>query len=249
MELTYDETLQLGNSKEHLKTVLVNIRIANEELEEVLIQIEDAKLKLKELEDQTISIQENNLIEFKKSISIKKFRITLTEKINSLVPVYEKLITGIQESEEYIKTIDSKLSELNSKYVSTIRDKEKEVKTLEEKIAGLEEEVRNCEEKIRERVILGQRIEIETINLKHEKEKEEKMLREAIADATSKLEAANKELEAEKAKIVNPLRLISEENDKLDKRYRNLEILESRLRKQFRALNPDKVLPLELKEN
>lgn len=246
MELTYEEELQLDNSKEHLQTVLVNIRMANEELEEVLGEVEDARIELATQEAIRDKIKEGNLVEIKKRIATEQYSLTISKKIKLLLLIEGNLKSSITEAEDKISLLNNRISELNSIYEKSIRDKARKVAEYTNEIKVNRRKITEHEEKNHQQLRVKQSIENEIAELYSVLEEAKKGLMKFLFKAQKIMEETQKLIEEEKSKIQNPLDLIRRETEKLEILKSDLATIKARLTQQFKDQNPEKNLPIEL---
>ena len=122
----------------------------------------------------------------------------------------------------------------------SINTKKKESKELDIKIneqnTTYQEKLRSCSELTDEESRLYTAIE-----------DARKVLERTIAENEAAIEDSNRRVILEKEKIEGPLKLIEEENVKLDRRRKAIDILTIRLAKRYKALLPGEAVPFELK--
>lgn len=253
MELTYEERLQLDNSKEHLKVVLSNVRIASEKLTLILndIKIFSEKLENLKLENIRVSSETNDIkkdILSKKAIQDRR-EISLLERENNIKRLDAELELSVSKTKKELEDINRQILLSQSNYENIIRGKKNEVKTLEDKIETLKNETKQCEAKITERFELSDNLEKEVEKLNEEIKEKQKILTKFINESDLAVKEITKTIDGEREKIKNPLMLIKTEQEKLDTKKKDLDIIRLRLSNQFKAQNPDKLLPIELKED
>ena len=251
-ELTFQENLLINNSREHLKIIQGNLRLANEELTKVYDELAKAKNYLAnvQLESERIiseSVKTISDINKTKSVQDKRGKILLEREIKQLEvdkAFQQKTLESIQELED----INREVVQIKSKHEIFIKSKEEEIGNLEDKIITLKKEIINNEKENKDKLRVKKEIENEIIRLSSEREEVKKALDGFKKDSSAKMSETTRLIHEEKAKIKNPLELIKREQEKLDILKRDLDIIRLRLSNQFRKQNPDKILPIELQD-
>lgn len=252
MELTYEEYLRLGNGKEHLQVVLGNLRIANTELSNILSSIKEAKKLLNdtqferdgvlndigfakhahkertaELDNRELSVSaRENKIDTKEKLALSELS-DLNRKITDSEVFYSKLkINRQKENDELVLSINAYEEELESirqqinDYTNIASQKSQDIKKLENERIGLIAELENSTKA--------------HSDFKRESEKEK-------GEILS-------EIERERERVSIPMQLLLEKESIVEAKIKNLAVLQSRIRRQFHILNPDRLLPIELQE-
>lgn len=250
MELTYEEYLKLGNGKEHLKVVLGNLRIANSQLTEILSQITEHKSSLSKLQSDKDGIMRemsyaqhehmskiSELNNREASLDEREKKFTTKERAaNAELSFITKKIDSAKLEYNILK---SKLNKDNNDLVAIINAREQELETIKEEINEYTNVASQKSQDIKklENERIGLTTEIESArrdhsDFKRDSEKEQQEILSRIA------------AEVERLKVPN--QLLDEREESIEKKTKNLSVIEYRLIRQFKQLNPDKLLPIEL---
>lgn len=235
--------IKIADSKEHLRVISDEVHIQNEILNSKLS-------KIKELDEQ-IEARQKELEE----IAIKNISITadtdskltiLADKQNKYLEQERYIVKLVEDSGVELKKISDETIKTKKDYDYNLSCYIEEVKKLGEELVSKTKEIDNLNTKIEE---LSSILDIKSKELtqlendtKKKEEEKDRLLKEH--DRFVKESAAQKsnillEIENEKSKISNPMKLLSESNHYLDKKKRNLDILIARFRKEFKKLHPD----------
>lgn len=250
MELSYEEQLQLDNSKEHLRVVLSNLRIASDELSTVFVNLEKAKTDLAQAQQDTERINRENS-EALLGISLKQSaqnngENSLNQKESEILELVKKSELKISDANTELEGINKQIALSKSKYDKFTIDKDREVKTHKEEVTRIKGEIGKDREDIRQRLIVKHNIENEIIRLSSEKEKAEKELNSFRDNSILEMRKISEEIEQEKDKIKNPLEAVRRETEKLEILRNDLEIIKTRLRDVYKDKNPEGTFPIEL---
>lgn len=250
MELSFEEQLKLTNSKEHLKVVQSNIRIANEQLSDILNKVSKAKEELisskEELEIISLSSKDilNKIEEKQNELNNKELSLFKRE---SLIDDKEKV------SQENIKVLDNTIKELKSSIVILKNNYNKQKELLDNDIVVLNNKIKELKlvlneltEDYKSKSSLKRNIEDEINILITTKERLEKELDSFKKQSSIEMDKISLLINEEKGKITAPLDLLRREQNKLEKEKINLAIIKNRLTQQFKNQNPNKLLPIEL---
>ena len=250
MEFTHSEQLELDNSREHLKVVQGNLRIASGELSGVLSQLKEAREKLADVIKFRESLIGANLQLLKeqdeRSVAQDRRETTILNRENKQLEVDKLFQQKTLESINELEDINRKMVIAKSQHGKLIESQDEEIKSLEEKIITLKEKVTNYEETIREQSGVKKEQENEVLRLGSEIEEAQKRLDKFMSDSNKVMAITARLIDEEKAKIKNPLELIKREQEKLETLRNDLAIIKVRLTQQFERQNPEKGLPLEL---
>lgn len=251
-ELNYEEQLKYENTKEHMKVVLSNVRIASDTLSKLLKNIEDASAKLYSIEKKAEEI--NNICNEKESFISEKL-IALENKEKLINQREEKVNNKEIEVLEKIDTAQNKLSEIfiaidiaNSRYEDITTKNKKELFELTEKIKNTKiklDDLCNSEDKLKEELYKLERLKSKIIVLIEEENKKFENIKSIHEQELSEIEY---KINIERKKIKNPLLLLKTEQDKLSILKDDLRVIQARLTQQFKQQNPEKNLPIELKQ-
>ncbi len=248
MELTYEEKLELDNNKEHLQIVLVNIRMANQELEEVLEQIDEAQEELNELEILKNKIKEINSEEVRKRFDIQHNSLLLKKQVDYLLSLKADLEKEVTQKEKKLEDVIKKISLSKSQHGIETTNQAEEITRGERKIKSLNEEIGRNEKENKEQLRVKTSITNEIAGLNSKLEEAQKELERFLKDSSVKMEEVTTLIGLEKEKIQNPLANLRFEAEKLEREKKDIAIIKRRLTKQFKEQNPEKVLPIELQE-
>lgn len=250
MELTYEEKLKLGDTQEHLRIVLENVRIANNQLVAYLNLIEEANNKVVELEKQkeelSKKIIEESSVHEEKTIALNKRESSVSKREESIDTREKEVLEKIAKATKELEGINREINLAKSRYEKSKSDKEREIKTLEEKISTHTDKIREHEETIKNKLRNKKSIEDEIIGLTSSKERAEKELSDFINTSNSEMQKINQSIAEEREKVKNPVELMKLETQKLQTLKEDLDVIKARLTEQFKLQNPDKQLPIEL---
>ena len=253
MELNYLEQLELGNSIEHLKVVRSNLRIASEELSKTLNLTTEAKQQLAEVLrfDETI-----------KATSLKVSQETLEQKIkqdNRELRLFEREVIADgkdKENEAKETALFKKLEEVKRETVAINTSNEKLTQDCNSLMVEISSDIQELktiknetEKENTSKLLEKKNLENEIARLESEREEVEKGLTSFNLKANQEMESITETIALEKEKTDNPRKSLLLLSDALDKKERNLNILASRIRKQFQKLDANAPLPLELKQD
>lgn len=249
-ELTFQENLLINNSREHLKVMSGNLRIASEELSNVLRELIEGRKTLK------------YIVELKEQITVENVQIVSTQDERSAAQDRRESFLLLRENKQLEvdkafqkKTLESigELEDINrqtilakSQHGKLIDSQEEEIKIFEDKIINLKTEILNNEETIKEQSGVKKEQENEILGLTSQIEEAKKGLIKFISQSQEFMVETNKTIDEEKSKIQNPLELIKREQEKLERLKTDLAILKVRLTQQFKSQNPESNIPLEL---
>lgn len=252
MELTYEEQLQMVNSKEHLKVVLSNVRIANEELSSVLNDIKKARNTLEDVIIFRDKIKEDN---FKivseqeaKSKELNNKESTLITRETNLKEAENLWLEKAENAKLEMEKFQLEKNKIISENNNLIAQYTVLIGELSNNLASLGEEIKKNEEENKRQLGNKKELENEISRLTFEKQEAEKDLEKFRKDIAKEMVAANLKLEEEKAKASEPLRIVRAETERNEIARKDLEIIRKRLIKRFKELNPERILPVELKE-
>ena len=252
MELTYEETLQLGNSKEHLKVVLGNLRIANEELSKTLELTKQANIALdRAYQDRDIVVRVSTETWNKittKAVELDNLEKSLIVREEKIVNKENKFEVEISIAENKLKNLEEQSNLLTNKYLKVVGELKSTITEYQTDIALLKIELEELNEETKKKYLIKKDGENEIIRLSDQKESLEKEISKLTKDFQDKLLEVVRLIEEEKAKIVLPRELLKREQDKLEITKKDLAILRNRLQIQFQQQNPDKILPIELQD-
>ena len=251
-EFTFQEQLQLQNSREHLKVVTGNLRIASEELSRVLGDIKQSRTKLSESERErhnVLSEIAEKSKEFSETKSAQdKREASLLERENKSdekeKETKERILIATQELDgvnRETSQIKSKNNDLINKYSSIIIQ-------LEQKLGEILTSIKENEEINENKLGEQKKLENEITRIIEEKEKVQKEVNEMRKNYSDEMSKCVKLIQEEKNKIGEPLKLIKREQEKLDILRNDLLIIKHRLRQQYEQQNPEKIIPRELQE-
>jgi chromosome segregation ATPase len=252
MEQTYQENLKLENTQEHLQTVLDNLAMANEELAIVLESLTKLKHEAVELEMINRNLNRDNSI---LSISVKseaennrKTALYLSDRKSSLDAYEEKLKSDLEESEQKLVTVNASIDAAQLEFDKISESHRQDMAKFETELGNIKYNIAQNEEIKQQKLSEQKDVENEITRLNSERETLTQELERARREGQAELAEATRRIEEEKDKIRKPFEYLQEETNTLNKRLRNLAVIEERLRKQYRTLNPDKPLPIELQE-
>lgn len=249
-ELSYEDNLKLQNSKEHLKVVLSNIHIASEELSGILSQIKDARFSLADVIEYRDKIISDNLriVSEQNEHSAQQDRRenNLIERETKLDTQENELEDKITKSESILKEIIRNISIFRSQHEDAIRHHTEKVNELKCNISSLEEQTKQNEEIIKEKLFIKQSIENEITRLNSESEEAQKSLDKFRKDSAVEMEKTRAELQDEINKTSVPRETLRAEQEKLEILKSDLDIIKDRLKQQFMEQNPTRILPIEL---
>lgn len=243
-EPTHEEKVHIANASAQLEVIKANIRIVNKELsillknkEDVIAETIDIKEELKVLKVQKAEafshIEEyRNVLERMERTS----EATLEDLKDATADVLKRKTTLEKEERIFMESISDKKITL-AKMEASISDTEENLieTNLESLKASLE-----LEEKQKELATLNK--EITHVNAEYEVSKSN--LEQFNSEANKLMEEATAKIEAEKAKVYNPLKALHEEELKLEKKRRNIDILEVRMRDRIKAVFPQQEVKL-----
>ena len=249
-ELTFQENLSLNNNREHLKVLQGELRVTNEQLTKVYDDLAKAK-------DYLVNVQSESAELISKSVKIvsdinetkatqDRREKSLLERENKQLEVDKAFQQKTLESIQELENINREIVQSKSKHEISLKSKEEEIRTLEDKIITFKEEIKNNEKENKKQLRVKKNIENEIIRLSSENEEAKKKLDKFQDDSYKEMKKTILLIEAEKAKIKNPLELIKREQEKLETLKNDLAIIKVRLTRQFEEQNPEKGLPLEL---
>lgn len=251
-ELTYEEKLKLDNSREHLRIVLNNLRIANETLTVVLGEITSAKKALGDL-----LVEKESLVK-----AISEIKITYDErgrvldnKEASLIERETIVDNKELEARNRLSQIEETIlkEEINHSIALSKFTKEKDIAIgdimrAEHELDGVLQELREYEEKTNLASQNIKKLEDEIIRLSAIKLDQLKDIEDTRRSFDSEKESITNEINSEREKIKRPLELLLETNNEVNRKIKNLTSIGIRLTRQYKQMNPGKILPLELQE-
>lgn len=252
-ELSYQEQLNLENSREHLRVILNNLRVANGELSDVLKRTADAEKNLevinterdllativstkrREIDDketelnnrESILNDEKSKFEDKRAGIIQELEL-LTNKLNGLV-----VQINVSKSEH------NRLVELRNITISQLNDKIENLKTISDEQQNTTNEKRGEIKKLED--------EVDRLNTQIQEAKKD--LESFMLTSFSQKEEIKKLLDEERMKISKPLSILRDAEELLKKKEKNLAIIKARLVKQFILQNKNLTLPIDLQDN
>lgn len=251
-ELTYEEQLKLANSREHLKIVLGNIRIANETLTQLYNQISSSqKLLVQSVKDRDAVIESSSKISIdilEKTANQNKREEYLLERENELKKIEEEYGNKFFQYEKELKDKKIEIASIKSESNKLVNLYSNILNDIQNQIDRLNIELKSIDEEYKEKLSYKKNIEDEIFKLNSEKEEAEKKLNKFIIESKFTIEATNKLIEEEKNKVSKPREALRLETEKLETFRTDLLIIKNRLREQFEKQNPKKIVPIELKE-
>ncbi len=251
-ELTFEEQLKLGNSKEHLKVVLGNLRTANDTLTNVLEQTKTASEELarlttlkeqtlKEVGEATKKLNEEKLVHDNREISI-------LERENKLDSRESEVNEKVCVLKEELEKLETKYRMDNIMYNINLNSVKAKIFDAQEELKSLEKTIKENEKETKEQLRLKTSIENEVARLNSEKQDAEKELERFKVKSLKEMAEINEAIDQNKQKINRPLELIERETEKLNKLKINLDVLDRRLKLEFTKRRPGVPLPIDLQE-
>lgn len=238
-EITEAQSTKLGNFKEQLSQIKVNIDISNKELESKLEELRNKNVALRALEENIKELEvEKNLLVKRKAELLQPIRDAVRELENNKTD-FDKYVKEkeriISEFEDNIELRNSRITYLDS----VIKDGEKELGILEDKISKLsinftnlidsyEDEKNKLQFKISEDAEYYESLKNDIKHLESEKKtkfNEWVELKELVDKERNKIEIPSQQLYLA--------------NRELDRREKSLKILYSRVKKAFELMYPN----------
>lgn len=250
MALEYLEQLELDNSVEHLKVVRSNLRIVSGELSNIFEQVKVNKTYLKEVIETRELLQAANtkwiLEQKERSEQLTRSEAHLVTRETTISIKEEEIRNKIAQAKEELNNINHSIIIASTKLVAIGVDNSIQKSENELFINNLKTQTREYEEKAKERLQYSTSLKNEIIRLHTEKEEAEKDLNLFRNNSLNEIEETRKILDEEKNKVANPREALRRENELLNRKTENLEILQVRIRNQYLKLYPDRILPIEL---
>lgn len=242
----YETKLSLDNSTEHLKTVLDNIRVANLELERVLLETQIPIKEKERIESLIIELNKENNLRIKKGIDLEQYCIITNKKVKSLLSQEKEIDKRVSQANEKLNKINKDFSISLSNYLKTVDAQNMVLIGYQNDIALLKKEIKQNEETIKEQSSIKTKQENEIVGLNVKIEEKQKELDNFILDSRHKIEKTINLIQNEKDKIKNPLELVKREQNKLNKLKTDIDTIRRRLTEQFKRQNPRGILPIEI---
>lgn len=243
-----DEKVKLDNAEAHLAVILGNIRIANEQLEEVFKQKELVSVGIKKTTDGLL---------------------LANEKIQELFAQETEIRRDLANREEQLNTKERRLSENEQKFDAFFNKRNKEI--LEEE-HFLEDKIRNNKESLKSTEILLEKETEKLVKLSNsiDKKKEELSITElSLRDKTNilselqekyeekekeyntefkkcqtKLSLIVEEININREKVKNPIEALDKREYEVNKKEKNFQIRYLRLKKYMKKYFPEQELIL-----
>jgi chromosome segregation ATPase len=242
-ELSFAEKKKLENSKAHLQVILGNIRVANNELSLLHKEIAGAEEKLDDImNDIPLASDRHAEILIQTEQQLKKLadKEELLEKkgiiLEANTSVWEERISFLKAEQVRIQ---NEMKQNIATSTKTLKETEHELLKKSTELEKLKEQNKKYEQSIKEKDKEYQSLERLVNNILKEKEEAEGLLERFKRNSSKEMEKITASIESEKKKIKRPMELLQEANDFVDQKTRNMEILERRLRKQFKMMFPD----------
>lgn len=238
-----EEKIQIDNYKAQYNSVMANIAVANDELQNVFRKTADAKSKLSSVESEMRE----------KSAELDRI-IRESESLNALAD--SKLAT-VEKAEQYIA---QKQADLELRVNAESKKREDEIRIHERKRQELESQIKENTDEFLKLVksvsiqkeankeinqIVREKID-ERNRLENEVRQLESQMRDASETFTKKIEKYKKELEEaqrlvqeEKEKVARPLEFLKLREAVVAKKEKNLNIMVNRFKKEFKKLHPN----------
>lgn len=247
MSLLSTET-KITNNKEQLQSLKKDITIAGNELSRLLKEKEQVSLDLLNIRDEIDEI--SRLVSFAKQ-ELENRKSELDNKEEVLQRSGVELLKQKQEFDSYVDK-SQKIIEDNK------RSAQQELDTIKDNIANqiaklesINEIIQSSTSVMNEIVDEEKEMKSRVLELDREFHRKQKDYSDYIDDAHRLLDMKAFELlemydkvEQEIEKIEKPLQKLYSENVLLEKKKRNLDILESRLKKRFKQMFPDNKFPI-----
>lgn len=235
--------IKIDDSKEHLRVILSEIDIQSKQLGDILKKIEDTNTELESKKETISKYSEyhNNLIsEVDNKLTVLSTREEKINKESSLLD--SKKI----EIEDQLNLIRRDIEKSKKEQEQSISSHLSQLQILTETLTMLNVNVKNIEKKISttDSLLMEKETYLSELNNEITKKEEEKntlliSYDRFVKDSEGKMEVIRNNIEIEKSKIENPMKLLAETDIQTKKKQRNLDILIARFRKEFKKLHPD----------
>ena len=248
MNLEILTKVKTANLEEHLKVVKQDVNIASIELSKILELTKLAKDTLSKY-DKDILEKTNKYVyvvgETQRELrKVEVAKENLSRQSIELDKKKEKVDGELEEKRLLIIDLENKLNQNRVYFKDTIKEYELRVKLLIDNISKLEK--RQLELSTNNNV---SEKELNELNNEISKKKEEKEILEIeqnrfVVNSTKEKETILKDLETEREKIANPMKLLTQTNFEVSRKERNVKILINRFRREYTKLFPTKTCPI-----
>lgn len=236
-ELTYEEKLKLENTKEHLRIVQENLRIANSKLEESLAVRKEEDIKLENVKAESARILQESALTLQ---TIKERTVQLDNREASVTERENKITLSEEINVKEIEKAQAKLKEIEASGVAKLTEKKVE---LEQATSDFNRAIELyshysllAEEKNKELTLVLETIHKENIELElliTQRKEEEVYFSKFKEDAEKEKKEIQLLIESEKEKIEAPMQLLLVTEDRVDRKLRNAELLRARIQTTF----------------
>jgi rRNA maturation protein Rpf1 len=234
--------IKSADAKEHLRITLDEVRAQNKILNLILKKKEDTELYIsnkleqfaKDAEYNAVVIQDTNAR--LKKIDTREREIIL--KSVELDEKKEKIKSELDSLKAKILDVSTKFNQNLSIYNDEITSKKEDLKELDVSIYSLSKKESKLIELVDE---LSSKLDLLEKTIYEKKEEKEKILNDLssfVTQSKKEKDKINKEIQEERNKITNPMKLLAESDLYIKKKQRNLDILIDRFRKEFKKLHP-----------
>lgn len=242
MNLEALKKVKTANAEEHLKVVLQDVNIANNELTKILSSIANAQEILKSYNDRIEDkSKEFARISIEADEIIKRAKFSETKIIEANEDLTRKQNAFDSEKQARILTLDildKKIKEASQYYDGAILDYEKQLESKRVEIQDLETELSFLVEDIEDGSIELKNIRNEIEEKKKEKEVLENEFNRFVANSKKEREEIQNKIKEELLIVENPRKLINQREIEVSRRERDVWILIKRFRKEFVKLHP-----------
>lgn len=250
MELTYAETLQLNNSREHLRVTVRNLQRANEELSKALALAQETKADL-----QALLAQKNQVAGEITAIALhhaqRETQVTLRE--NYISEKELEIQNKIAVANDTLDTLYEKIDDAEIDFSIDRSRYTKQKDSLNGEIFALEDELEILTNEINESKNIADQRSREVSELENERarlldglEDTRKTHEDFKRKAAQEKEEIEKDIEASREKVAMPMTMLGERQELLTKKEKDIDILSKRIRKQQLTINPTQPVSLEL---
>lgn len=244
MNLESETELKIVNAREHLRIVLQDISIASSDLGKILKDIDQAKIALKNVNNDIVEKSKNAVIiseeTQKKLRHIQVEQESLAREKEQLEKDKTKFDKEINDKLLLIDDLDNKFSHNVNLHKQTLKDFELKLQVLSDNILKLEKIESDLLSNIQVSTEELKDIENEITKKKEEKGVLENELVRFVANSKKEREEIEKRIQEERAKIVLPMQLLKETHDSVVRKERDVTVLIRRFRIAYAKLYPDK---------
>lgn len=242
MNLEALKKVKTANAEEHLRVVLQDVNIANNELNKILNSISNAQEILKSYNDRIegkskefaqISIQCDETLNRTKLIESKVIKAN-----EDLVAKQREFDKGKETRLFVIKELDKKINQITNDYKLLVIGFENSIKEKRELIDKLESKYQLLVKDVNSSALELAKLNNEIQKTKEEKSILENELNRFVANSSKQREEIEKKIALELSTVENPRKLLKERETEVARRERDVGILIRRFRKEFGKLHP-----------